>query len=430
MQRTAASASAPALIRVPSLIKRNTILVALSQSFSGAGMPLAYGIGPLMVVALTGSSSLAGLSVGLFGLSRFLVSYPVGKVTDAYGRKPGIQLGLAIALAGTVIVAMSMTLRSIVVLTTGLLIFGMGMAAAHQLRVAVTDMFPMQLRGRALGFLALGSIAGLGISPFLVIAAETIAPDLGRDPLALPWLMLPALIVSGMILVAFVRPDPKEIGINLARYYPGVPPPPLPSAGAAAASFSVTGMLRREPLRLAIVSNAAAQANMSIVMVLTSLVLHHHGHSLAAIAFSHMFHTVGMFAFTIPLGALADRVGRERVMYPGVATALVGAVLVTFTGMYWTVTLGTFLVGLGWAAANVAATASIADHSETAQRGRAIGVNDSIAGAVSVVTALVTGPVVEGHGLPAAGFMAVLFAGVPLLMLAAERAIGQRASRG
>ena len=98
-------AGASPKLRVPPLIKRNTALVALSQSFSGAGMPLAYGIGPLMVVSITGSANLAGLSVGLFGLSRFLVSYPIGKVTDAYGRKPGILLGLAIALIGTGLVA-------------------------------------------------------------------------------------------------------------------------------------------------------------------------------------------------------------------------------------------------------------------------------------------------------------------------------------
>lgn len=39
---------------------------------------------------MTGSAGLAGLSVGLIGLSRFLVLYPVGKITDSYGRKPGI----------------------------------------------------------------------------------------------------------------------------------------------------------------------------------------------------------------------------------------------------------------------------------------------------------------------------------------------------
>ena len=79
---------------VPPLIRRNTTLFALSQSFMGASTQLGYGLGPLMVVALTGSASLAGLTVALFGISRFVVAYPVGKITDTYGRKPGIQLAL------------------------------------------------------------------------------------------------------------------------------------------------------------------------------------------------------------------------------------------------------------------------------------------------------------------------------------------------
>jgi MFS family permease len=157
---------------------------------------------------------------------------------------------------------------------------------------------------------------------------------------------------------------------------------------------------------------------MAIVMVLTSLVLAHHGHSLTAIAFSHMFHSVGMFAFTIPIGWLADRIGRERVMYPGVATTLIGAVFVTFGAEFWSVTLGTFLVGLGWAAANVASTAVIADLSKTEHRGRAIGVSDGGAGIMTVLAAAVTGPLVECTSLPAAGVAAALVAGVPLLLLA------------
>jgi len=129
-----------------------------------------------------------------------------------------------------------------------------------------------------------------------------------------------------------------------------------------------------------------------------------------------------MFAFTIPLGKLADRFGRGRAMFPGVATALLGAVFVTFTEGYWSITLGTFLVGLGWAAANVAATALIADHAETVERGRAIGVNDSFAGAMSVLMALVTGPLIEWSGLPAAGLTAVVVALPPLLLGLAMRA--------
>lgn len=402
-------------MRVPPLIKRNTALFALAQSFTGAGMQFAYVLGPLMVLAITGSAALAGISVGLIGLSRFLVAYPVGKITDAYGRKPGILLGLALALAGALIVGLSMRFDSFTVLFAGMLVFGMGMNGAQQLRVAATDMFPPSRRAQALGYVALGSLVGLLIAPLMITGAESLAPRIGLDPLAVPWFLLPALIVGGMALVFFVRPDPKEIGMNLERYYPEYEPPPRPAAHQSA-PFTVRGLLQSQPIRLAIVSNTAAQGNMSMVMVLTSLVLHQHGHSLSAIAFSHMFHAAGMFAFTIPLGMLADRRGRSTVMYPGVATALLGAGLIAATHAYWLITLGTFLVGLGWAAANVAATAMIADHAPTPVRGRAIGVNESFAGAMAVAMALVTGPLIEWYGLPATGFVAMLVALPPLVM--------------
>ncbi len=415
----------PAATGIPPLIKRNTALFALSQSFTGAGIQLAYGIGPLMVIALTGSASLAGLIVGAFGVSRFLVAYPVGKITDTYGRKPGILFGLALALVGTLSVGVSMELRSATGLIVGMLVFGMGMAAAQQMRVAATDMFPPRMRAQALGYIALGALFGIVVSPLVMGTAEFAAHHSGHDAMSLPWFILPVLIVGGMVLVSFVRPDPKLIGMNLEQYYPDYKPPPRPPAGHVS-TFSAWSLFRFAPTRLAIVSTCAGQGNMAIVMVLTSLVLHHHGHSLTAIAFSHMFHTAGMFGFTIPLGKLADRIGREKVMYPGVAVTLVGAIFVTFGAAFWSVTLGTFLVGLGWAAANVAATALIADHSDTAVRGRAIGVADSGAGAMNVLAAAATGPLVEWSGLPAAGMAAVLVAAVPLLMLVLTPATARR----
>src|ERR1041385_4205275 len=157
---------------------------------------------------------------------------------------------------------------------------------------------------------------------------------------------------------------------------------------------------------------------MAIVMVLTSLVLSHHGHSLTAIAFSHIVHAAGMFAFTIPLGWASDRIGREWVMYPGVAITFVGALLVAYAEGFAVVTLGTFLVGLGWSAANVAATALIADRVPTEHRGRAIGVSETGAGAMTLPPAVVTGPLIECASLPAAGVAAALVAVVPIVMLA------------
>jgi len=410
----------PSGLSIPPLIKRNTWLFALSQSFVGAGTQLAYGIGPLMVIAVTGSASLAGLTVGLFGVSRFLVSYPTGKITDTFGRKPGILFGQGLTMIGSIGTGFAMLSHSAIGLIAGMVLFTMGVSAAQQLRVAATDMYPPRMRGLALGFVQTGSLVGIALSPLVMAIAEWTSARVGGEAIGWPWLMLPLLIAAGMLLVTFVKPDPKEIGQNLERYYPGYVPPPR--SAEMAEEFSAKALLKRAPARLAIVSNAAAQGNMAIVMVLTSLVLAHHGHSLTAIAFSHMFHAAGMFAFTIPLGWLADRFGREWVMYPGVAITLIGALFVAIGSGFVAVTIGTFLVGLGWSAANVASTAYLADQVDTAQRGRAIGLSETAAGAMALLAAAVTGPLIECASLSAAGLAAALVAVVPLVMLAMDRA--------
>ena len=401
--------------KIPPLIKRNVTLFSISQSFTGAGMQFSYGFGPLMVVSLTGSAGLAGLSVALIGISRFFVAYPMGKITDSYGRKPGILLGLALALVGTLMLGSAMVAQSIALFVAGLLAFGMGMSGSQQMRVGATDMFPSSMRGQALGYVALGSLGGLLLSPTLVFIAEPLGRQTGLDPLGLPWFFLPILIVTGMFIISFVKPDPKIIGMNLKDYWPNYTASEKRGT-IAPRDFSAMTLLRNPSTRLAIVSNCAATGNMSIVMVLTSLVLAHHGHSLSAIAISHTFHSVGMFAFTIPLGKLADRIGRGSIMFPGVFVSLIGAALVAFTPNLVTVTLGTFLVGVGWAAANVAATAFIADQVTTTERGRAIGLNDTFAGVSTVFAAFVTGPLIEWYGLPATGAVAMLLAAVPFVL--------------
>ncbi len=358
------------------------------------------------------------MTVALFGLSRFLVAYPVGKITDTYGRKPGIMLGLVLGMIGALAMAGSMMAQSIWALVVAMLIFGMGMNAAQQLRVAATDMFPPRHRATALGYISLGSVAGLVLVPAMMTLGEKMAQMSGYDPLAMPWLLIVGIILVGMVLVQFVQPDPKLIGMNLEKYYPGYVP--LRRNVKPAPPFKPGDLFKNPRTRLAIISNCAGQGNMAIVMVLTSLVLSHHGHTLPEIAFSHMFHSVGMFAFTVPLGWLSDRLGHYKVMLPGVAIAFAGAAFVTFTYSFFLVTLGTFLVGLGWAAANVSATAIIADKYELIERGRAIGVNESLAGGMAMTASLVTGPLIEFGGLPAAGVCAIIIALPPLLLFVGQ----------
>ena len=102
----------------------------------------------------------------------------------------------------------------------------------------------------------------------------------------------------------------------------------------------------------------------------------------------------------MPLGSLTDGSGRRAVMFPGGFVATVGALLVVFTTDYATITLGTFLVGLGWSAVNVATTVVIADRTRPTERGRAIGLNDTLSAIANTVIPLIVGPLVAAAGLP------------------------------
>src|SRR6476660_3982153 len=128
-----------------------------------------------MVIAVTGSASLAGLTVGLFGVSRFLVSYPVGKITDTYGRQPGILFGQALALIGSFVSGLAMLADSAIGLTLGMIIFTSGISAGQQLRVAATDMYPPRQRGLALGYVQAGSLIGILLAPLVMRFADVIA---------------------------------------------------------------------------------------------------------------------------------------------------------------------------------------------------------------------------------------------------------------
>jgi MFS family permease len=280
----------------------------------------------------------------------------------------------------------------------------MGMNAAQQLRVAAADMYPPTRRAEGLGYVLTGSLVGVLVTPALVMLAQLAAPGLGVDPLGLPWLLLPLLIVPGMVFVLLIRPDPKEIAQRLADYYPGYTPPRREPGQAA--EFRLATFFQHESRRLAVLLNLGSQSCMAVVMVSSSLLLHEHGSSLAQIAASSALHSFGMWAFALPLGRLADRLGRRAVLLGGGVTATLGAVVATQTEEYLTITAGAFLVGVGWCAANVAATVVIADTTDASARGRGVGFNDSLGAAANILVPLIAGPMGAVFGVPSTGLLA------------------------
>lgn len=403
-------------LTIPALIRRNTLLIAASQAFVGTGTQVIPALGAVVMERVFSAVALAALPTSLMGVSRTLVAYPTGRITDVYGRKPGLVFGLALALVGTVAVGLAVVWASLALFVGGVLVFGMGIGAAQQLRVAATDMYPPQRRAEGLGYVLTGSLVGALGGPLLFLLAGAISGRAGIDTLAAPWFLITAVIVPGMLLVLLVRPDPKEIAANLARYYPGVTLPSAPlDHGGARPGFAA--FVRDYPKRTAFMTSFALQGAMVMIMALTSLTLAHHGHGLTAISVSVSIHVVGMFGFSLPLGRLTDRYGRRALMLAGLTVTAVGGLLVGFTGAYPLITAGTFLVGVGWSCGNVATTALLADTTSPAERGRAIGANDTFSSASGIALPLIGSVIAHRWGMPLVGALTVALVIPPALML-------------
>src|SRR5215510_1356756 len=145
---------------IPPAIKRNTLLLAVTQAFVGVGNQMVPALGAIMVLQLLGSPALAGIATGILGGCRFLVAYPIGTLTDRHGRRVGLVLGLLLSLVGALAIGWSMAVASFPSFLLGLVLFGLGVGAGQQLRVAATDMYPPNRRAEGLGCVLMGSLVG------------------------------------------------------------------------------------------------------------------------------------------------------------------------------------------------------------------------------------------------------------------------------
>jgi cation diffusion facilitator family transporter len=401
---------------IPPAITRNTRLLAVTQAFVGVGNQMVPTLGAIMVLQLLDSPALAGIATGILGGCRLLVAYPIGALTDRHGRRVGLALGLLLSLVGALALGWSMASASFSIFLLGLVLFGLGVGAGQQLRVAAADMYPPSRRAEGLGYVLMGSLVGALGGPLLITLAEALSPRLRVDPLALSWWLVPLVLLPSLGFVRLLRPDPKAIAANLPVYYPDEPGA-VSVRSDTGAHVSVRRLLGNYPQRVACVTSFALHGNMSMIMAMTSLALTHAGHALPAISFAVAMHVIGMFGLSLPLGHLADRLGRRHVMLCGTIAAGAGSVCVSLSSSYSVVTAGTFLVGLGWSAMNIAVVALFADTTPPQERGRVLGVNDALTATASIGLPLLAGPLVALAGLESLAVASVGLLLVPLIFL-------------
>ncbi len=143
---------------------------------------------------------LVGLAIGAYGLTQAFLQIPLGLLSDRIGRKPVIYGGLTVFLLGSLVAALADSIHWVIL---GRAIQGSGAIAA--VTVALTaDLTRDEVRTKGM------AIVGVSVA-FSFAAALVIGPPLARwfGIAGIFWLTA-ALAVIGMLILAYVVPDPDR----------------------------------------------------------------------------------------------------------------------------------------------------------------------------------------------------------------------------
>jgi MFS family permease len=129
----------------------------------------------------------------------------------------------------------------------------------------------------------------------------------------------------------------------------------------------------------AMLSISLSHMVMVAVMSMTPVHVTSHGGSLTVVGFVISLHILGMYAFAPLFGILSDKIGPVKTVLTG-QLIFVAALLIAGLGseQQHLVTIGLFLLGLGWSAATVSGSALLAVSVPVEQKTNVQGLSDSL----------------------------------------------------
>jgi MFS family permease len=156
---------------------------------------------------------------------------------------------------------------------------------------------------------------------------------------------------------------------------------------------------------------------MVMLMVITSLHMKDHNHTVPDISLVISSHVFGMYAFSILSGRLADRWGRGPVILVGAATLILACLTAPLSPDILPLGVALFLLGLGWNFCYVGGSSLLADQLSPDERARTQGFNDLLIGLVSAVGSLGSGIVFAAVGYGVMGLVGAGAAVIPLALV-------------
>jgi MFS family permease len=388
-------------------VGRNTLILAAAMAVYSAVLQLVAAVSSITFVLVTGVRGLLGLGPAIFLVASALTAVPAGRAMDRYGRRPVIAGGYLSAAAGCCLTALATNIDSTPVLILGFLLTGAASGIALLIRTAAGDMYPPERRARGISYVLFGSVFGAILGPAL-FGPLFAGRELDAAALTVPWLAAGGISLIAMVLVSFVRPDPKRIAEILGG----------DSADVAPAA-PLREILVRPGVRPAMLAALASFGVMVSVMNLSGYVVVEHYHHTQGDVFPIIgAHVLGMYALVLVVGTLIDRIGRGPALAGGLFVMAVSTI-----GLLWITSVAAtalllFGLGVGWNLSFVAATAQLVDATAPAERGRILGFNDLLSALLGAALALLGGYALDSIGVAALALGATAIVAAPILWLA------------
>lgn len=397
------------------LARKITAALFAAQSLGSAGFITAATITTIVGAQLSGHASWAGVPSAVYQVGGAIAALAWGHSMDRLGRRGALTLGLILGIAGALIAANAILGAAFPMFLGGLLFMGVANAALQLGRFAAAEVHLPDQRGRAISNVVIGGTVGAVLGPLLVGPMGQWAAARGVNELAGPFVAAMILFaVAAVVIFAFLRPDPRDIGREVAALHPEV-------STYSGPTRSLRAILRQPAVIVAMSAMVFGQAVMVMLMVITSLHMKDNHHGLTSISLVISSHTFGMFAFSIVSGRLTDKWGRRPVIIIGAATLILACLTAPLSPHVLPIAVSLFLLGLGWNFCYVGGSSLLSDQLSPPERARTQGFNDLLIGMSSAVGSLLSGVVFASAGYAAMGLVGAVVSLAPLSLAVALR---------
>jgi MFS family permease len=353
------------------------------------GFAIVFPLIPFYALRLDATPLDVGLITSAFSAAQILSAPVWGRVSDRYGRRPALIVGLLASAAAFVVFGLADTLW---LLFASRLIQGAGGGTTGVAQAYIADTVAPAQRARALGWLSAATSAGVMLGPVIGSFASNLGPE------------APGFVAAGLCLINAVFAW-RWLPESRTRDGPGAHPAARPPIWHTA--WGVIRHPARTVSRLIWIYGVGMLAFSALTGVMALYLGAEFGINERTIGYVFLYHgALSVVMRSLLLGPIVDRVGERWAMRLGTFALIAGLVLYPQPTSIWVLAAIMPLMPIGTALLFPSTTALVSRNTPRADYGTVMGVTQFFGGASRVVAPILATAAFQHLGHPAPFYLA------------------------